>query len=147
MKKMILASAVLLALTACSSTDSDSDYSCTVSRNDKTVSMTMRYRDYGESRTAILGVNEKGSYYVTYIRGETYPNADFAKDECEDEQGYDFEYERLVNCYGNTVEITTYDYEDYDLDEYEYSYKKRCANYDKAARDGDLEKKYIKAFE
>jgi hypothetical protein len=146
MKKMIFVSAVLIALTACSSTDSDNDYSCNVTRNDKTVSMTMRYKDYGESRTVILGVNDKGTY-VTYVKGETFPNADFAKDECEDEQEYSSDYERYVECHGNTVEITTFDYEDYDLDEYEYSYRKRCASYDKAVRDGDLEKKYIKAFE
>lgn len=144
MKKLILISAILLILAACSDSDSTSgngaDYSCSVSRSDNSVVLNFKYRDYGEVRTVTFDSHGKNPYYTAK---RTYPTIADAQKDCQDQKDDDY-YEHIV-CYENTVEIGE-PAEDDNMDYYEDYYKRRCAKYDGQYGDGTLAEEYDESF-
>ena len=118
MKNLILVSAVLLAMTACSSDDSNStggngnEYSCNVSRNANTVVMDLKYKAFGELRTVTFDSHGENPYYTVK---RTFPTETYAQGECQEEKDEDY-------------------------------YKRRCAKYDEEYGNGSLAKKYDKTF-
>jgi hypothetical protein len=144
MKKIILVSAFLLALTACSDSDSTSsngnDYSCSVTRNDNSVVLNLVYKDYGEVRTVVFDSHGKNPYYTAK---RTYPTVADAQKDCQYQKDDDY-YEHIV-CNENTVEVGE-PAEDDNMDYYEDYYKRRCAKYDGQYEDGTLAEEYEKNF-
>jgi hypothetical protein len=146
MKNLILASAVLLAMTACSSDDSNStggngnEYSCNVSRNANTVVMDLKYRDFGEVGTVTL--NSSGELpYHTDIR--TFPTVDYAQRVCQNQK--DDGYYKDIECYGNTVVIGELA-KDGGLDYYESIFRSCCKFYEDQYKDGTLAEEYHKTY-
>ena len=142
MKKFVFVSAILLALAACSSDDHNDGYSCSVNRTDKSVAYAVKYRDFEGSETVTAYLNGQGSDSLFYIRKSTYPNVSAANEECE---AMKHEYYDYVECYGKTVEVGERAEEE-SLDYYKDYYEERCAKYDKAYKNGELEKSYDKTF-
>ena len=149
MKKLILASAVLLAMTACSdsdSTNSDStsgngtEYSCNVSRNANTVVMDLKYKAYEELRTVAFDSHGYNPYYTVK---RTFPTEAYAQDECQDEK--DDDYYKDIECHGKSVQVGEFA-EDDNMDYYEDYYKRRCARYDEQYENGTLAEGYDEAF-
>ena len=144
MKKIILVSAFLLALTACSDSDSTSsngnDYSCSVTRSDDFVVMNLKYRDFEEVRTVAFDSHGKNPYYT---EKRTFPTVTYKKKECQEKNDDDY-YEHIV-CNENTVEVGE-PAEDDNMDYYEDYYKRRCAKYDGQYEDGTLAEEYEKTF-
>ena len=149
MKKLILASAVLLAMTACSdsdSTNSDStsgngnEYSCNVSRNANTVVMDLKYKAYEELRTVTFDSHGENPYYTVK---RTFPTEAYAQGECQSEK--DDGYYKDIECSGKTVQLGEFA-EDDNMDYYEDYYKRRCARYDEQYENGTLAEGYDEAF-
>ena len=146
MKNLILASAVLLVMTACSSDDSNStggngnEYSCNVSRNANTVVMDLKYKAFEEFRTVTFDSHGENPYYTVK---RTFPTETYAQGECQEEK--DDGYYKDIECYGKTVQLGE-PAEDDNMDYYEDYYKRRCAKYDEEYGNGSLAKKYDKTF-
>ncbi len=144
MKRIILASAMLLAVVACSdsnSTDSSgNEYSCNVSRKANTVAMNLKYKGYEELRTVTFDSNGENPYYTVK---RTFPTEAYAQGECQDEK--DDGYYKDIQCYGKNV-VLGEPAEDDNMDYYEDYYKRRCDKYDDQYESGKLEADYRKTF-
>ena len=92
MKKLILASAIMLAMTACETGTSsnsssggkvDYGFSCKVTRTDNSVNVyeTLMGMVYDETSTVKLG--DDGYYYTEIVTKESYPTAYAADDACD----------------------------------------------------------------
>ena len=117
MKRIILASAMLLAVVACSdsnSTDSSgNEYSCNVTRKANTVAMNLKYKGYEELRTVTFDSNGENPYYTVK---RTFPTEAYAQGECQDEK--DDGYYKDIQCYGKNVVLGEHA-EDDNMDYYE----------------------------
>ena len=146
MKKLIYLSTFVLALMACSSTDSDStggsgnEYSCMVSRNGNSVVFDSKYKDFAEVRTVTLNSKGENPYYT---QKRILPTEADAQRECQEEK--DDAYYKDIECYGNTV-IVGEPAEDNELEYYEDYYKRRCARNEEQYKDGTLAKQYDERF-
>jgi len=144
MKKLILASAVLLVMAACSdsnSTDGNGgEFSCSVTKNANSVVMDHKYRDFEEIRTVTLNSNGERPYYT---QKRILPTVADAQKECQEEK--DDGYYKDIECYGNTVQVGE-PAEDDELEYYEDYYRRRCAGYEEKYRNGQLAEEYAKTF-
>ncbi len=153
MKKLILASAIMLAMTACETGTSsnsssggkgavvDYGFSCKVTRTDNSVNVyeTLMGMVYDETSTVKLG--DDGYYYTEIVTKESYPTSYAADDACEDwreEASHWHDGSHRVVCEGKTV--TVYDYsDDADLEEIEYDYNGICEVARRAVESGEFE--------
>ena len=144
MKKLILSSAVLLAMTACSDSDSTSgngnEYSCNVSRKGNSVEIDQSYKDERAQEIVTL---VSGDDFMTVTNKKTFPKESYAQEDCELMK--EFPLAESLECNGKTVELT-YNFEKIDLDEAEKSYEKRCSDFYKSVENGEMEKEYQKNY-
>ena len=125
MKKLILASAVMLAMTGCFESD---DFACDVSNSGTSVKVFNKYKDYKYEETSTLKKDEYGYDYIDIVTKTTYPTNASANEACEDEKeeaSYWHDGSHRTVCSGKTV--TVYDYSDEDdLVDIEYNYERMC---------------------
>ena len=147
MKKLILASAVMLAMTACeTSTSSNSSkgvntqLSCKVTREANSVKIveSMLGGAYYYESTVTVKLGDDGYYYSEIVSKETVPDAVQAAENCAEEKEEashwrDGSYQ--VQCYGNTVEVHEIS-EEADLDEHEDEFNYICRIADIANEEG-----------
>ena len=137
MKKLILASAVMLVMAACeSSTSSKSGLTCNVTRGSNSVKIveSMMGGAYYYESTVTVKLDDDGYYYSEIVSKETVPDARDAADNCEDERkeaSYYKDGSYQVQCYGNTVEVHEIS-EDADLDAREEEFNRLCQIADRA---------------
>jgi hypothetical protein len=141
MKKLILASAAVLALTACeSSTSSDNGgLTCNVTRTANSVKVVESMKGvYSYESTVTVKLNEYGYYYSEIVTKETVPDARAAAENCAEEKEEaalwkDGSYQ--VQCYGNTVEVHEIS-DDADLDDREKEFDHMCDAASRASEEG-----------
>lgn len=144
MKKLILASAVMLAMTGCFESE---DFACNVVVSDTSVKMVHSYKDYKEEETATLKRDDYG-YYTDIVNKTTYPTRAAADNACEDaDDDYydDREYTERPVCEGRSV--TTYDERSGNrLEDKQYEYESQCRAARQAFDNGSYEAMYKAAF-
>ncbi len=128
MKKLILASAVMLAMTGCFEDNKDDDFSCDVSHTDKMVKIVEKYKGYSWEETSTLKLDEYGYYYEDIVTKETFPSASAAAEACAEarlEASRWHDGSHTYECSGNTVIV--YDYsDDGDITERQEEYERLC---------------------
>ena len=142
MKKLILASAVMLVMAACeSSTSSDSSQlKCNVTRSNNSVKIveSMLGGAYYYESTVTVKLGNDGYYYSEIVTKETVPDAKEAAANCDDEKEEASHYmdgSYQVVCHGNTVETHEIS-EDADLDKREAEFNYICRIADIAGQEG-----------
>ena len=140
MKKMIFASVVMLALVACSDSDSTScdgcEFSCDVTRNANSVVWEIRYRDFSRVNTVTLNSNGNLPYHT---ERRVFPTAAIAERECQKEM--DRGYYTDIECYGKTIDAGE-PAADFGLDYWESFYRTACADLEDQYKNGLVAKEY-----
>ena len=101
MKNLVLASAVLLAMTACSSDDNSSDLECYTNFTDDTAKLFYSYKGTSEENVATHHFDD--GEYSSVVRKYTFANSADAEKKCtalKDEWGDALDH---YECDGNVV--------------------------------------------
>ena len=143
MKKLILASATLLALAACSSDDDSNGFSCSVSRTNNSVSIHETYRGQTYTQTQTVYVDDYGESYSIFTTDISFTSSEEAAYECAEEKDEarrwkDGSYQ--VECTSNSVHVVQRDDSHYkDLDNMAANFQSMCDEGYQRAKNGTLD--------
>jgi hypothetical protein len=149
MKKLILASAVMLAMTACETSTSSSDggntvngFSCNVTRADKSVTMYETSTQGSYKQTQTVYQDQYGYDYSIWTTDIVFSDPTEAAYECADEKEeashwLDGSYQ--VECTSNSVHVRQRDDSGLeDMDETVINFQEMCAEGYRRAENGTL---------
>ena len=140
MKKLIISSAFMFAMVACSTDSDGDDVYCNVNRKGNSVEIDQSYKDERAQEIVTL---VSGEQFMTVTNKKTFPKESYAQKDCELMK--DFPLADSLECHGRTVEFS-YIYEETNLDVAEKNYEKRCSDFYESVENGTKEKEYQKNY-